>query len=289
MVGSAIVLFVSAGWSYAFTVTVLLFSIVSRKQSPRVFLLSTAVLLSQIIFLYFSSGASKVGAMAIPFDLSGIYIFLSSLFYGFASIFIGSETLSTLDIQAYIVFFLGALFFISSLFVASFFFFTKPDKDSLFFLLCYVFGFFTLLSIAVARGGQGYQFAAASRYFMDYQFIFFGFLGLSLKMLLEQQLPSSGIRCAIFVNTRRAIGIALFFFVVIAVFGHLITYYDEYRKAPYRALAYKAMTSVYLNGTLDDESVRLLQTSYSSLEKALPIFKEYRLGAFRIIEHKSME
>lgn len=277
----SIVLFVSAGWSYAFTATVLFFSTSLPKRSPRLFLLPLSVLLSQICFWYFSSGVTRLGAMSIPFDLSGLQIFLSAFFYGISTAFIGNETLELLKLPAYVIFLFGALFFIVSFFLMSYILLAKREQGINFFMLIYTFGLFTLLSIAISRGGQGYQFVGASRYFMDFQFIFFGFMGMYIS-LLSDDVNTAGVHRNIFSEKLRiSLTVFFIFFVLMAASGHLFTYYNEYRKAPYRALAFKAISDVYRNGTLDVESVRLLQTTFASLEKALPIFKQFNLGSMR--------
>lgn len=282
LLGSLIVLLISAGWSYAFTATVLLFTLFYKRNSTTIILLALPIVASQFIFSIFATGASALGSMAISSNGSGMIQSLKSFLFGLSSIFVGIETVERID-QPYLFLSVGCFFLLVIVYTFIFYSLRLRKHDANFFSLIFLFGVLTLGSISIARGGQGYYFAAASRYFMDYQCIFFGFCGMffnvasSLKEcanLSHKEIISRN--CILKVMCYFSCGIFLLVFL-----GQSMTYVDEYRKAPYRALAYSAMADVYLEGRTDDQAVRLLQTSKPELTKAQSVFKEFGLGVFR--------
>lgn len=245
------------------------------------------ILISQIIFIKLSAGVDN-NLMGVSHDIWGAIDFIKGAMYGAASVFAGGETLITIRFSPIIVMFIGALFLVA-LFIVFVLWLksAQDDRNGYFFASLIVFGVSTLAVISIARGGQGYEFIAAPRYFIDYQFIFIGFLGLTTILLLS---PSQNVfkfnLVRVEINSKIISICFALLFGSIAIIGHAITYYDEYKKAPYRAAVFKAQASVYLSAKVNEINAKLLQTPITELIKAMPIIQHYKLGSLRNISSK---
>ncbi len=282
--GALIILLVAYNWSYSLTVAAI-FVVVScggliHRNAYKGLLIIVPILTAQLIYVRVSGGA--LNSMAVKSDSQGLVNFFKAVLYGASSIFAGNETLSELGISGVLLMTFSAFFIIAVL--ATYYYwliFLRTQRNAIFFVALGVFGFCTLGSIALARGGQGYQFAAASRYFMDYQFILVSFLGVTSCLLyLGKDLGGMSI-VGIRVANRTCVRSVLVVFGVLAIAGQGATYLGEYKKAPYRALIYQAQSSVYLSGEANEKNATLLQTELASLTRAMAISDQYQLASLR--------
>jgi hypothetical protein len=280
---SVINLLITAQWSYAVASTVIVVSILLFWRAGVVLksiFLILPVFVGQFIFIAYTANGSSVGSMAVSFDLDGLFQFIAAVLYGAASVFIGNETVSLLGVHDTFALLVGALFlFVVFLNLLAYCILVRENLGS-FYLFILIFGLFVLGSIGFGRGGLGFHAAAASRYFMDYQFMFFGYIGICLFLQVRMSGPGH-ITFGTFGFLPTFLRVSMFLFVSLAVTGHFLTYINEYRKAPYRALNHAAQAKVYGKLHATEEDARLLQTNVFSLDKALPIIRDYRLGSLR--------
>jgi hypothetical protein len=284
VLGALIVLFVSYHWSYSFTVSavflVILCGPATSKVLSRGVIVIFPILLAQCIHVREAGGS--LNSMAVTPDLEGFVKFMMALMYGASSIFVGGEVLDVLRIPTVILMAIGGVFIFTILVVFKLWVKNaSTSRNGIFFSALGFFGFCILASIAAARGGQGYQFAASSRYFMDYQFIFIGFLGIATCLLSlhtdNDKVNFGGVR----INNKSFVGGVVIVFGALAMVGHGATYLVEYKKAPYRAAVYKEQSLVYLSGVVNEKNTKLLQTDTPSLAKALAITDQYNLASLR--------
>lgn len=282
--GAAIILLASYSWSYSFTVTIL-FAVtlcggLASKNTYRGLFVIIPVLIAQ--FIYAKESGRPFNSMAVTSDMHGIVNFITALLYGVSSIFIGGETIDLLRIPPTLLMTAGGLFFIALFIVFGFWAkFARNQRSAIFFIALGIFGCCTLISIGVARGGQGYQFAASSRYFMDFQFIFIGFLGITSYLLSLTNSDGKTIVAGIHVDNKTCLRFILVAFGALALAGQGATYFVEYRKAPYRALVYAEQSAVYLSGEISEKNAKGLQTDTATLTKAMAISSQYSLASLR--------
>lgn len=284
VIGAMIVLFISYSWSYSFSVAVFFVATLCGglvlKNIYKGLLVILPVLIAQLIYVHESGGV--LNSMAITSDVRGAVNFMMALLYGTSSIFAGIETLDVLRIPSGILMTIGGFFIFAVLMVFNLWFKSAPtNRNGIYFVALGIFGFCTLASIAVARGGQGYQFAASSRYFMDYQFIFIGFLGISSCLLSLPQCIEKMNVVGIRINNNIFVSFVIVMFGALAIVGHGATYYIEYKKAPFRSAAHKEQSLVYLLGEINIKSSKALQTDTASLTKVIAISDQYNLASLR--------
>ena len=284
VLGAFIVLFISYSWSYSFSVAAIFVTALCGglvlKNLYRGLLVILPVLLAQLIYVQQSGGG--LNSMAVTSDARGAVNFMMALMFGASSIFVGVETTDALRIPHVILITIGGLFIFTILIVFNLWFKSaSTHRSGIFFAALGILGFCTLASIAVARGGQGYQFAATSRYFMDYQFIFIGFLGITTCLLsLPKHFGKTNV-AGIRINNKAYLWFVVVAFGALAIAGQGVTYHDEYKKAPYRSLVYKEQSLVYILGEVNEKNVSLLQTDTASLTKAIAVSDRYNLASLR--------
>ena len=281
--GGLLILFATYGWSYPFTVTIFILVLLSNGFNSSVkykgLYIVFPVMIGQIIYVIESAGVI-LDTKAITFDLVGLTSFILGVMYGLTSVFIGSETLHSLHILDSMKLLFGALFFSFLLFIIYISIKSKSkDKSVVFFISLIVFGLSTLAVISVSRGGQGYEFVGAPRYFMDYQFIFIGFILLTITQYLEKSRVKTVFVKDVYVN--KIITTISLIYILFAIVGQTITYIDEYRKAPYRAALYQQQSLVYLLSDVSDANAKLLQTNIDSLGKAIAVSDSFNLASLR--------
>jgi hypothetical protein len=282
--GSCIILFTAYGWSYPFTVTVIFLVVLCKGVGAinnRGLYVIIPILIGQVIYIKESAGV-VLTSMAVTHDIGGAVDFFKGVLYGSATVFVGSETLHNMRLPTYITMGIGLLFLIVLLFSLMCFFKNKKvDRNGSFFAALMFFGFCTLIVISLARGGQGYEFVGAPRYFMDYQFMFIGFVAVSTCLLALPQRKVIGVSITRFELNKTLFIFFLCLFSLITVVGQTFTYLDEYKKAPYRAALYKAQSLVYLSGEINEINSKLLQTNIDTLFKASAIADRYSLVSLR--------
>ena len=286
LLGMLIVLFVSYNWSYAFVVAAL-FVIFMRQGMNfshrfRGLYIVLPVLLAQVIYVRAAKGG--LNAMAVTADLRGAGDLLMAVTYGAASIFMGIETMEWLRVPPTLAMIIGAFFLLAAMLI--FYVWLRSGlthPSGIFFAAICIFGLAALASISVARGGLGFQFSASSRYFMDYQFVMIGLLGLTMCLITNlNDAANTQVNC--FGAKLKAKKIAWSFvsiFGILVLAGQVTTYYVEYAKAPYRAAYNKEQSLAYLSGVISKQNISMLQTEERDLVKAMPVISRYNLGSLR--------
>jgi hypothetical protein len=285
LTGVVIILFCSYGWSYSFSAAILfvvgLHSWSAGKMLPKGLLIAIPTVAAQAVYMQVAPPA--LNAMAVTADLNGLVNFILALLYGAASIFMGGEVADFVKVPHSLRLIIGASYLLVVCEIIRRVLIWRPrHAGTIFFLSIVMLGMCTLASIAIARGGQGYQSATASRYFMDYQFILIGFLGV-LASLLNGPITSqktAGLKPGVPTN-EKALRLLVTIVLGLLLLGQGLTYLIEYKKAPYRAAIHQAQARVYLTGDTSEYAVKVLQTDAMSLAKAVMVSSQYNLASLR--------
>ncbi|AMS32104.1 hypothetical protein AEM42_06310 [Betaproteobacteria bacterium UKL13-2] len=284
-IGAITILFVAYNWSYSFTVAAT-FVVLIARYAGRISRVAAICLFLPILaaqFLYASAIKVGLNTMAVARSIDGLWDFVAAALYGAGSIFVGSEALEFMKIGPWLPMMAGVvLLLLAAIVLSAWTRFGDKDEHSIFFASICVFGLCVLGSIAVARGGLGTQSAAASRYFMDYQFVLIGVIGLVLAMLANR---TSAVRWA--PSQRSWVGVSKIGWIIVGLLsvmasvGHLATYFIEYKKAPHRATYFQAQQLALLSGQATQAHASILQTQVVHLAKAMPIIDEFNLVSRR--------
>lgn len=268
LAGPVVVLLIGMGWSYAFVVAVAAASavamIASFKRGLREQLAKSAplvaLLIAQLVYLAASLGGATSNARS-----SALIHVPDLVLYTLGSGVIGLEAMQGYFISRHAPELIGACMLVAAAILV----FSRLRRNALdscsllpFYLLAY--GFLTALSVSVARGHDGPAAVMASRYYMDIMLFCVGLIWLWYEGLVRAKAKRSAISVTSF----------LVFCLVVAA-GQRLDYKQEWKVAPYRALAFKAMNGALLAGVPDQTAANLLQ---SPLENA-------RLGDQVLLEH----
>lgn len=285
--GAVAILFVTYNWSYSFAVAALFVVFVSytvgRISRVGAACVAIPIFAAQLTYLVVTKGGLAQMSAAKEAG-SSLWDLIGALLYGAGSLFVGREAYEALNIGAAVPMVLGLLILIT-LAAVMYVWWSRGDKNpsSVFFAAICVFGVSVLGSIAVARGGLGAEFAAASRYFMDYQFILIGLVGLLIGLIKHPpgSLPLPDSDGGVSPVVTRIGWVALGAIGVVVLVGHLWTYYAEYKKAPLRAGYYQAQRQALLSAQANKQNADILQTNTVALAKAVSILQEFSLGPYR--------
>lgn len=277
LAGPIIVLIIAMGWSYSFVASIALVSAIVlielskqgkwRRQLARCLPL-VALLAAQLVYLI--TGIGGVESTNHSFRSSLIQV-PDLLLYALGSGVIGTETAQSHAISLHVLELIGAGMLVSAI---TLLFFRLRCRDimnlsSLVPLYLLSYGFFTALSVSVARGHGGPAGVMASRYYMDIMLFCVG-----LVWLWYENLASS--------ESKRSL-VSVFGFSVLClviVVGQGLTYAREWRSAPYRAMAFKAMNEALMKGVPDQAAASLLQSPFDTARLGDRALREHHLALY---------
>jgi len=282
--GAFLILFATYGWSYPLFAAAsfgllahCVRAVAHRKRAAVVF---TIMLVAQAIYVY-SGMAMSAGIESTNSNTFSISNLLGAIFYGAGTVFIGGEVITKLGIPLFVPIVLGALLIFASVFSIVI---TLMQTASARIFLCslVVFSLVALLGIALARASIDFTNAGASRYFVDFIWLLLCPLAIILttnKLNSCEYLKFIGTIAYARILRIFKVGITVLF--MCAIFGHLITWIVEFKTAPYRALAFERMASVYRNGVVEESDAILLQSPYETAKKAIEVAQRYNLSNLR--------
>lgn len=282
--GGFLILFATYGWSYPFfaatsfgLVACSLKAVEDRKNAVVVF---AVLLTAQALYVYAGSGvfSSSESMSSDNFSVAG---FFGAVFYGAGTVFVGDEAIAKLGIPLFLPIVLGVFVaVVGGLAIVVTLIEQSPAKIFLCSLL--VFSFTVLAGIAVARGGVDFTNAGASRYFVDFIWLLLSPLAILLTTnvhrLFGQYKFIDVLPLGAILNISKVAITGLF---VCAILGHLATWVVEFKTAPYRALVFEKMASVYRFGVASETDAALLQSPYPIAKKGVEVAQFYNLAILR--------
>lgn len=276
LAGPVIVLFIGMGWSYSFVAAVAAVSLLAAIDYIRTpaggillrrFLPTITLIIAQAAYLMASIG---VGGTTAPHDKFTSLAHVPELLpYALGSGLIGVETITSYPrlLSALPYFSIGAI--IAGTLVLFARFRRGLFASSLLPIYLMAYGFLTALSVSVARGGEGASAVMASRYYMDIMLFYVGLLWLWLDAFVLSPGRSPGVSMA-----------ALLLLCAVVAIGQGLTYEKEWRSAPYRAMAFKAMNQALLQGVPDQHAASLLQSPLDNARKGDHVLLEQHLALY---------
>ncbi|MDE2156068.1 MAG: hypothetical protein KGJ32_09295 [Xanthomonadaceae bacterium] len=276
LVGPVIVLMLGMGWSYSFVAAVLVVGLIAavdpvKNHDVRTPLLKSvptiALLLAQMVYLMASVGTG--GATAAHQKFSTLPHVPGLLLYALGSGLIGVETIGRYPAL------LHALPYVSggALAAAAVLLFVRIRHElysgSLLPIYLLAYGFFTALSVSVARGGGGAAEVMASRYYMDIMFFYVGLVWLWYDSLERSPTGQPHVSMALF-----------FALCMVVIVGQGLTYRREWLAAPYRASAFKSMNQALLQGVPNQQAASLLQSPLENARKGDGMLLEHHLALY---------
>lgn len=286
IIGPAIVLVMAMGWSYSFVASMVLVSVTAliklskqdgwRKQFPKCIPL-IALVIAQLVYVVTSIGGAR---SANHSSYSSLIQVPDLLLYALGSSVIGLETIQSLQISLHIPELIGAGMLVSAI-VLVIDLLRHRDNMSLgslvpLYLLAY--GFFTALSVSVARGHGGPTEVMASRYYMDIMLFILGLVWVWYENLAMTEAK------------RASVSTFGFLVLCLTIFaGQGLTYVREWGAAPYRAMAFKAMNKALLEGVPDQAAANLLQSPFDNARLGDQALREHHLALYSSLRGDSCE
>ncbi|UGB37562.1 hypothetical protein [Frateuria soli] len=270
--GPVIVLVLGMGWSYAFVLSVLsvhLLDIVVAARNGQVIVwrkLVPAVALVLALLVYIVGGfnaptTSTVGGARAPLTIAAMAL------YALGSSWMGVETASAISFPLSLFMLFGGV----SVTVAFCMVWRRLGRGlhsrSLLPLFLLAYGGLIALALGATRGVAGVAAVMASRYFMDLVLFLIG-----VTWLWYEDVAAGGAR-------RRQLNARLFMAFILAVLvGQALTYWREWRVAPYRAAYFEAVNRAIYLGVPDASAAELLQSPLVYARRGAETLREKRLG-----------
>jgi len=147
-----------------------------------------------------------------------------------------------------------------------------------------IFSLANLGAVAFSRCGGAIEAATASRYFVDYQWLILGTLGLACDTRrLGQPLLSGGRWLALSPLLYKLNHRMLLALIISIGVGHAATWKFEIRAAGSRAEYFQKMRSVYLEGVRSEQDAQVLQAPFVDARRGVDVARKYALGPFRAL------
>ncbi len=288
LIGALLVLVVTYGWSYSLTFAAILALATGQAWSPRRvryrLALLAPILLAQAAYVLGGGGVLMRGSSIL--DAGGLWAMFRGTLLGAGSVIVSYQTAvgAGLGHAGVLVMLMGAValtaFVIEVVRMSA----DGFDATRRFHFSVAAFGIGTLGAAAFSRSGSAMEAAAASRYFVDYQWLVLGTLGLACdSRRLGAPLVSSPRWLALSARIATLSRGMLPAFVIAIGIGQFATWNYEMRVAPLRAEMFQKMRDVYLAGVRTDQDAQLLQASVSEAKRGVQIAQRYELGPFRAL------
>jgi len=286
LLGPVVVLMVAMGWSYSFVASVALVSTIALVESIRQGKLQeqlkrcapvAALFVAQLIYMVTSGEGGRSANQSLYTTLIHVP---DLLLYSLGSGVIGLETVNSFAISPHIPELIGAGMLASaiSLGLARFWRRSVLARGSLIPLYLLAYGLFTALSVSVARGHNGPAEVMASRYYMDIMLFCIGLVWLWYESLAMADSKRFSIS---------AVGFSVLCSVIVV--GQWLTYAREWRAAPYRAIAFKAMNEALLDGVPDQAAATLLQSPFDNARLGDKTLREKHLALYSNVHFDSCD
>lgn len=284
LVGGFLILFATYGWSYPFLAACLFALICSGFNLGnhwwRAGIVAVLMILAQVIYIY--SGHGVFGGDKASSGLSIINL-IKSIFFGASTAYIGNETLGKIAVPVIIPLLLGAgaiLFAIVALLISV----LEQTREKIFLSSLLIFSLMVLAGVALARGTTSYINTGASRYFVDFVWLVLAPMAIVFSTKQHIIVHPALYRFLHKLPLGKLLLIARLLAVALctaAVLGHLATWYVELKTAPYRAITFKNMATVYHRGVDTESDAALLQAPFSVAKKAIDVAQVYNLSILR--------
>jgi hypothetical protein len=289
--GGLLILFATYGWSYPFLIACLFVLIASVISSPGIknhaLIVIIVMLLAQGLYVYSGHGVLLANQSAAANGIS-LFGLISGVIYGAGTVFIGSEVIQKISLPVIIPMIFGALLLVAALVALAIAFFERT-KGKIFFSGLLIFSLTVLAGVAVARGFPVFTNTGASRYFVDYIWLLLAPVAIvftAQESILIRNIPS---RLLSVLSLKKLIMLAKFFVMglfLVAILGHLTTWYVELKTAPYRAVIFKSMAEVYHNGVANESDAALLQMPFETAKQGVIVAQTYNLSVLRQESHQ---
>lgn len=191
--------------------------------------------------------------------------FIKAFLFGISSFLINLET-SQVFLNPIVIYFLAiiVLFYLAKVF-------SKQMVFDKFFVSLIVYGMSLLFLVSLVRTAEhGYLVVASSRYYMDYLFVLIGIIGLLVKNIGLKNIKTY-----------------LLAFCSLILLSQVLVYFNEFRKAKYRADYFQTMDYRMKFESNNDIEINNLtsvfQAPFFDLKKGLEVMKKYSLGGYRTI------
>jgi hypothetical protein len=286
LLGGALVLVVAYGWSYVMTLAALVALVATRDWSPRALryrlLLALPLVAAQVLYVVAGHGVLTRGSSIL--EAGGLPVLIQAMLLASGSALIDYQTAMRDHLGHAGLMLMGliplAAFLIAFLRVAA----DGFDAVRRFNLSVAVFGLGTLGAAAFSRSGEMLEAAAASRYFVDYQWLVLGTLGLACdRRRLGRPLVSLGrwpTLASLLVKFDRRMLAAL---VVAIIAGQAATWIFQSKLATLRAEYFAKMRAVYIEGVRSEQDAALLQAPFDDAKRGVEVAQRYALGPFRAV------
>jgi hypothetical protein len=280
VISPIIIIFLSMGWCYSFSLSVIFccFIYVVNNRGDVLYhkifikILCAVIIISLLAYILCGKGVHIQSSYSYN-TLKNIFISYCALL---ASIFLGAETLLKLDNNLLFTFIvlIGITLSLWLLYLIILNIIKKIEIFSYLPIAFISYGFFVAVSIAIGRGSSISYYAVASRYFMDLSFLFLGLMWLSILIIISN-----------YNNQKRKLSVIILTIVCLLlgfvfIFGQLKTNIDEWKKAPYRNLSFQNLHNLTLKNNITESEVAIFQSSYADTLKAISIQKEYKIGVY---------
>lgn len=277
LTGPVIVLFVAAGWSYAFVAASIICAYVVRPANTesRTFRIWLLVALAGSQLAYVTAGFLTVGQGAFhpTGTIASFNNAITGVIYALSSIFMGSETLVSFGVTMWVKLFIFVLLIAVIAWIA--FMVISRRVEIPFLPLAFIlYASMHVAAVSYARGRFGPDLAMAPRYYMDLSLLLIGVVWCSAFFIAEGQLSQ-------WLNRIGYTSVSAL--IVIFLIGQGITTKDEWTKAPYRHEAFSRMREITLWGVETPEQASFLQQPFSSAKQGAEVQRRYSLGPFKDI------
>jgi hypothetical protein len=284
VLGGALVLLATYGWSYALTLAALVAMAATPDWSPRAvayrLLLAVPLVGAQLVYVVAGKGVLTRGSSVL--DSGGLPALIQGVLLGSGSVLIDYGAATRLGLGNGGLMLVGliplAAFAVQLLRVGV----DGVDVARRFQIAVAIFSLGNLGAAAFSRSGDAIAAAAASRYFVDYQWLVLGTLGLACdtRRLGQPLLP--GARSPVPLSRLDKLHRLTLVTLIIAIaVGQALTWRFEIRSAGGRAEYFRTARTVYLEGVRSEQDARVLQAPFADAKRGVEVAQRYALGPFR--------
>ncbi len=284
--GGFLVLFATYGWSYPFLIAclfALIFSIPDADNSRwKAGVIIVLMLSAQIVYIFSGHGVFD-GEHTNGTATLSIVNLVKGVLYGASTALIGKEVMEKASVPVIIPLLLGGFVLLLAA-LAILISLLEQTREKIFLASLLVFSLTVLAGVAVARGTVLFTNTGASRYFVDFVWLLLAPLAVIITASGKNITHSMLSRIILFLPLAKLFSFArllALILLVIALFGHLVTWYVELKTAPYRAAIFKGMAEVYKRGVINEDDASLLQSPFSVASKAIVVAQFYNLSVLR--------
>ena len=284
--GAALILLASYGWSYALTLAAVAALVTTRGWTPRAvarrLLLAVPLLAAQAVYVL--AGRTVLTRGSSILDAGGVQPLVRGALVGAGSVLVDYETATHYNLGWIALTLLGLGLFCAFAVVLLRMSVDGIDAGRRFQLAVAVFSLGNLGAVAFSRGGSGAEAVAASRYFIDYQWLALGTLALACdRRRLGRPLVPVGRAQALSARLEAVNRGVVPLLIAAIIGGQAITWHHQMRIARYRADHFAKMRNVFLEGVRSESDAQLLQAPLHDAKRGVEIASRFSLGPFRAL------